>query len=155
MRDAEGLGRSSSPGFAGGRQTNWSLSEWRPHGSQECVSLDAVLGSAEAACRTKCKKDGAERLTREDPEMRRILELPSKPLMFDPSIPPQDINLACKPGEWLFHGADSRALRRPLSITTLCLSTRDANKDFFFKQTGSAYGGRAGGGARAGHEAGR
>ena len=30
-----------------------------------------------------------------------------------------------------------------------------ANKDFFFKQTGSAYGGRAGGGSGAGHEAGR
>lgn len=87
--------------------------------------------------------------------MRGILGLPSKPLMFGPSILPQDFNLARKPGEWLFHGADSRALRRPLSRTTLCLSTRDANKDFFFKQTGSAYGGRAGVGAGAGHEAGR
>lgn len=68
---------------------------------------------------------------------------------------PSDISLARKPGEWLFHGADSRALPRPLSRKTLSLSTRDANKDFFFKQTGSAYGGRAGGGAGAGHEAGR
>lgn len=41
--------------------------------------------------------------------------------------------------------APSRALRRPLSRTTLSLSTPDANKDLFFKQTGSVYGGRAGG----------
>ena len=42
-----------------------------------------------------------------------------------------------------------------VSLERLCLSARDANKDFFFKQTGSVYGGRGGGGAGPGHEAGR
>ncbi|ELK05422.1 hypothetical protein PAL_GLEAN10023479 [Pteropus alecto] len=114
-----GSGSSSSSEFGGRRQTDWDLSEWWPRGGQECVPLDAVLGSAEAAWRTKCKKDGPERLTREDPEMLGIPGLPSKPLMFGLSIPPQDVSLARKPGEWLFHGADSRALRRPLENYTV------------------------------------
>ena len=51
----------------------------------------------------------------------------------------------------------ARGLSRLLAASlrkTLYLSAPDANKDLFFKQTGSAYGGRAGGGSGAGHEAG-
>lgn len=77
-----------------------------------------------------------------------------------PTILPFYRSTGCQPSahartEAVPRRADSGALRCPLSKSTLRLSTRDANKDFFFKQTGSAYGGRAGGGVRAGHEAGR
>lgn len=80
------------------------------------------------------------------------LRLPTKP--GESRISPQKDNI-CAGATGGLSVVDSSAPRRRLSRTTLCLSFRDANKAFFFKQTGSAYGGRAGGRAGAGHEAGR
>lgn len=98
----------------------------------------------------------ARRLPQENPEMRGDAGV----ALETPNLQPYYPSKGCQPSahartEAFPRRADSGALRRPLSKITLCLSTRDANKDFFFKQTGSAYGGRAGGGARAGHEAGQ
>lgn len=156
-RGAENPRASSPSGFDGGRwaDCSWSLSERWPNGGQECAPPDAVLGSAEAATwkgrreRITCKRDRPERLLQQDSDMRVIRGC--HPKRYCPVLP----FLHCKFGKRLSPHAVSRALWWPLSKTTLCLSTRDANKDFIFKQTGSAYGGRAGGGAGAGHVAGR
>ena len=148
---AEGGGR-----IAGGPP----VSERLPREGQEWPPPRAVSGSAEAAkekgrlLRPKCKRDGRQRLPQEDPEKLGTQGLPSKPGASGPSAPPQEDHVRAGLARGLSL-ADSRALRRRLFRTTLCLSARDANKDFFFKQTGSVYGGRGGGGAGPGHEAGR
>lgn len=137
----------SGPWGCGGGSERWPTGAGNMHpsggGSMEREALEDGVWDGRS-----------ERLPGKDSEVRGIPGLPLKPARSGLAIGSLDVSPARRPCGRLFP-ADSRALRRPLPRTTLCLSTRDPNKDFFFKQTGSAYGGRTGGETWAGHEAGR